>query len=178
MGQIFFPGQPGKIIVPPSGGAPIINYIGSQISAGSQYSPANYCIGLHHSDYIYTAVTGDTVVELGIYAKRKSAPDRSIDVAVYEYSGGALTNLVNSATIPNITGTLGWFTVAVSWSLTNGTTYAVAFQNPGGENVYVHFTNVDAAKRSDWDNSATFQDPWSRSLTDRARFEVYAKVQR
>ena len=177
MGQIYFPGQPGKIILPPSGGAPIINYIGSNDTPGSQYA-AGYSIGLHHSDYLYTAVSGDTVVEIGIYAKRISSPDKSVDVGIYTLSGGGLYQRQFYSTITGIGSTAAWYTASVSWSLSAGTQYAVAFQNASSAGIYVYFTNVDAAKRSDWDSATSLPATWSRALTDRARFEVYAKVQR
>lgn len=177
-GHLYLPGEMGKIINPPSGGAaPIINYIGSYDTPGGRYSPGAYSIGLKHSDYIYTAVSGDAIKEIAVYSQRISSPDATVTIGIYDFSSGNLNNQVWTDTISGIGSVAGWFTKAVNWSLSAGTVYAMAVEQAGTNNAYLWFTNVDAAKRSTWYNGL-MQDPWSQTFDDRARFEFYAKVER
>lgn len=129
----------GKLWTPSSGGAPTINIIGYDGVGGSTWTSYNYSLG-NRGTTLYTAVSPDAITRVSIYGRGRTG-SATINIGIYETSSGLLTNLVYSQSV-TLTTTAGWFYSAASFSLTNGVTYAVAFDQGGVGGLIISYYNT------------------------------------
>ena len=82
---------------------------------------------------LYTAVLGDVVDTVGIYA-RTTAPPCTFEIGVYVWNGVVPTNRVNSALVICNNGAFAFIGAGpgLAWPLVAGITYCVAISNQAG----------------------------------------------
>jgi hypothetical protein len=122
-------------------------------------------------------VSPDSVTGLYIYGRGRMG-SATINVGIYETSGGLLTNLVHSVSV-TLTTTAGRFSTTTSFSLTNGITYAVAFDQGGtGGSIVAYYTTVTGPDTFGPFGTLTLPATWTSGGSFAEKWSCYATVER
>lgn len=122
------------------------------------------------SSYQYTASTGDTSTLLSLYVAGNGSP---VQMAIFTFSGGVpVTNLVSKTIFPSSTG---WASSSsFSQSLTNTTTYCLAYCCPGGTGPQIYYTSGSLGDDSLTGSGSMPSPTWSQSSTGSRIASIYA----
>lgn len=132
------------------------------------------CVGLIGAGYTYTASTGDTITKFTAYSRTYTAGDMSLTAYTVDGSGDPNTAVNTTGGSLTHPADPAWTdTGAVSYGLSNGVEYCVAFsEGVDGGRIYY---DAGAGNQSNRDNTnASFAATWAVGPYNANIYSVYA----
>jgi len=139
----------------------------SEGGTSSTTSQAKCLIG---STTRYTASTGDTITLISLLTNESYSGTGN--VAIYDYNGSVPVNRLEDPADISLPGVYpkDWYDTSVlSWPLSNGITYGVAFVKGNLNNVY-----YDTGSGNETSNGALLSETWSHFSYLTAKYSIYA----